>query len=207
MRLKASELKDDPMPLLGTLPNLIILELGDWFYRGKKLVYCSKSFPCLEILEFNYVDYDGAIEEWQVEETALPRLRGLTLPERCKFTIPERLRSIPPPGQWQFSRGWPDTPMKYWRLASVLACSSAHRPSASVLACSSAYTLVASGDPSRDSRSASKTIVSCNRVKQRSTITTMLTYPLKHQSWCMIKLMIRDLQQSKELAVIVQLVM
>ncbi|KAL5765196.1 hypothetical protein ACOSQ2_017790 [Xanthoceras sorbifolium] len=172
MRLKASELKDDPMPLLGA-----------WFSHGKKLIYCNK-----------------------IEETALPKLRGLTLPERCKFTIPERLRSIPLPGQWQFSRGWPDTyEVLVVRklllaviavLASVPDCLSAHTPSAYAPAGSSAYTPLASGDPSTDSRSASKATMSCNRVKQRSTITTMLTYPLKHQSRCMIKLMIRDLQET-----------
>ncbi|KAL5765182.1 hypothetical protein ACOSQ2_017776 [Xanthoceras sorbifolium] len=114
LTLWRSNLKDDPMPLLGKLPKLITLELGPRFYCGKKLVYCSKSFPCLEILVFNYVDIYGEIEEWQVEERALPRLRGLRLPDDVKFTIPERLRSIPPPGQWQFSRGWPDIPKLFW---------------------------------------------------------------------------------------------
>ncbi|KAL5766814.1 hypothetical protein ACOSP7_017431 [Xanthoceras sorbifolium] len=114
LTLGRSHLKDDPMPLLGKLPKLIILELGPGFYCGEKLVCCRKSFPCLEILEFNYMDIDGEIEEWQVEERALPRLRGLTLPVNVKFTIPERMRSIPPPGQWQFSRGWPDIPKTYW---------------------------------------------------------------------------------------------
>ncbi|KAL5765186.1 hypothetical protein ACOSQ2_017780 [Xanthoceras sorbifolium] len=114
LTLLGSELKDDPMPLLGKLPNLIILELGPEFYSGKKLVCSTKSFPCLEILEFNFLDNDTTIEEWQVEERALPRLRGLKLPERFKFTIPKSLRSIPPPGKWQFSRGWPDIPMICW---------------------------------------------------------------------------------------------
>ncbi|KAL5765202.1 hypothetical protein ACOSQ2_017796 [Xanthoceras sorbifolium] len=114
MRLWGLELKHDPMSLLGKLPNLIILELGHKFYCGKKMVCYSKSFPCLEILEFNYWGGDDTIEEWEVEERALPRLRGLRLPDDVKFTIPERLRSIPPPGQWQFSRGWPDTLAHFW---------------------------------------------------------------------------------------------
>ncbi|KAL5832277.1 hypothetical protein ACOSQ4_017631 [Xanthoceras sorbifolium] len=153
MRLWGSELKHDPMPLLGKLPNLIILELVGKFYCGKKL------------------------------ERALPRLRGLRLPDDVKFTIPERLKSIPPPGQWQFSRGWPDTPVQLC-LSSVPA-----RSSAAVPTCSSAYIPVASGDPSTDSRSASKATMSCNH----------------HQSRCMIK--IRDLQETEELAVIIKLVM
>ncbi|KAL5765193.1 hypothetical protein ACOSQ2_017787 [Xanthoceras sorbifolium] len=172
MRLWGSELKHDPMPLLGKLPNLIILELVGKFYCGKKLVCYSKSFPCLEILEFyNYLDNE--IEEWEVEERALPRLRGLRLPDDVKFTIPERVRSIPPPGQWQFSRGWPDTPVQLCLSAvkdkSSLSSVPARSPAA-VSACSSAYILVASGDPSTDSRSASKATMSCNHVKQRSTI-------------------------------------
>ncbi|KAL5787766.1 hypothetical protein ACOSP7_004715 [Xanthoceras sorbifolium] len=129
--LKESHLKDDLMPKLEKLPNLMILDLVA--SRGR---------------------------------------RGLSISSNgSNFIYPERLRSLPSPDRKEFC------------LSSVPACSSAYTPSASVPACSSAFIPVASGDRSTDSRSASKATMSCNRVKQRSTITTMLTYPLKHQSW------------------------
>ncbi|KAL5832274.1 hypothetical protein ACOSQ4_017628 [Xanthoceras sorbifolium] len=81
LSLKESRLKDDPMPLLEKLPNLTILDLG--------------GFPRLEILLFDlYFD----IKEWQVEEGALPRLRGLSISSHdSNFIYPERLRSLPSP--------------------------------------------------------------------------------------------------------------
>ncbi|KAK9221078.1 hypothetical protein WN944_009503 [Citrus x changshan-huyou] len=36
---------------------------------------------------------------WQLEERAMPRLRGLRIPEDLKSRIPERIRSIPSPAE------------------------------------------------------------------------------------------------------------
>ncbi|TXG48597.1 hypothetical protein EZV62_024472 [Acer yangbiense] len=67
--LKNSWPRDDPMPLLGKV----------------------LSFPRLEILKLGR---DDQLEEWRVEEGAMPRLRGLSMPQNSTLRIPERLRSI-----------------------------------------------------------------------------------------------------------------
>ncbi|KAK0600981.1 hypothetical protein LWI29_020169 [Acer saccharum] len=94
--LKYSCLEEDPMPLLEKLPSLMILNLGSEFYSGKKLFCSAQGFPQLEILK---LDDDDGLEEWQVEEGAMPKLRGLTIPENSRMRISERLREIPPPAE------------------------------------------------------------------------------------------------------------
>ncbi|KAL5832267.1 hypothetical protein ACOSQ4_017621 [Xanthoceras sorbifolium] len=101
LSLRASQLKDDPMPLLEKLPFLTILHLGEGFYIGEKIMCSAKGFLLLEILLFEQ-NYFG-IEEWEVEEGALTRLRGLRIPSNARLTIPERLRSIPPPDPREYT--------------------------------------------------------------------------------------------------------
>ncbi|KAK0601406.1 hypothetical protein LWI29_023965 [Acer saccharum] len=100
--LKNSCLTDDPMPLLGKLPSLMILCLDFNFYCGKKLMCSALSFPRLEIIKLSR---DDQLEEWQVEEGAMPRLRGLSMPQNSRLRIPERLRSIPHPAESEFETG------------------------------------------------------------------------------------------------------
>ncbi|XP_024046464.1 disease resistance protein RPP13 [Citrus clementina] len=95
LSLEDSNLDDDPMPELEKMSNLVILDLSYDSYSGKKLFCTAKGFPRLEILQL-LVD---ELEEWQVEEGAMPRLRGLRIREHLKSRIPERLRSIPPPAE------------------------------------------------------------------------------------------------------------
>ncbi|TXG65414.1 hypothetical protein EZV62_006689 [Acer yangbiense] len=60
-------------------------------------LFCSaQGFPQLEILK---LDDDDRLEEWQVEEGAMPKLRGLTIPENPKMRISKRLREIPRPNE------------------------------------------------------------------------------------------------------------
>ncbi|KAL5832273.1 hypothetical protein ACOSQ4_017627 [Xanthoceras sorbifolium] len=106
LSLTASQLKDDPMPLLEKLPYLTILHLGKGFYSGKKIMCSTKGFLLLEILLFDEDNFE--IEEWQVEEGALPRLRGLRIPEVPNLTIPERLNSIPTPDPHEYISMSPD---------------------------------------------------------------------------------------------------
>ncbi|KAK2640494.1 hypothetical protein Ddye_028289 [Dipteronia dyeriana] len=102
--LRNSYLEDDPMPLLEKLPSLMILHLGSEFYSGKNLFCSAHGFRRLEILK---LDVKDEVEEWQVEEEAMPRLRGLSLPEDSSLRIPERFRSIPSPAdQCDFERDW-----------------------------------------------------------------------------------------------------
>ncbi|KAK0592310.1 hypothetical protein LWI29_017064 [Acer saccharum] len=100
--LKNSWLRDDPMPLLGKLPCLMILYLHYNFYSGKRLTCRALSFPRLEILKLGR---DDQLEKWRVEEGAMPRLRGLSMPQNSTLRIPERLRSIPPPAESEFETG------------------------------------------------------------------------------------------------------
>ncbi|KAK3200302.1 hypothetical protein Dsin_023717 [Dipteronia sinensis] len=95
--LKYSYLENDPMPLLENLHNLMILFLGFGFYSGRKLFCSAEGFPRLEILK---LDGNYELEEWQVDEGAMPKLRRLSIPEDSSLIIPERFRSIPPPDEF-----------------------------------------------------------------------------------------------------------
>ncbi|KAK0600313.1 hypothetical protein LWI29_013748 [Acer saccharum] len=97
--LKYSCLKDDPMPSLEMLHSLMILNLGFRFYSGRKLFCSAQGFRRLEILK---LDVKDELEELQVEEEAMPRLRGLSIPKNSSLRIPERFRSIPPPAECYF---------------------------------------------------------------------------------------------------------
>ncbi|KAK0602948.1 hypothetical protein LWI29_038445 [Acer saccharum] len=106
--LKNSYLKDDPMPLLEKLPSLMILHLGSEFYNGKNLFCSAQGFRHLEILK---LDVKDELEEWQVEEGAMPRLQRLSIPKQkrnSKLRIPDRFKSIPPPAECDFERHWFD---------------------------------------------------------------------------------------------------
>ncbi|XP_031249448.1 disease resistance protein RPP13-like [Pistacia vera] len=96
-----SLLKDDPMASLKKLPNLTIIVLSFNSYTGRKLMCSAKGFPRLEIMQFDLEE----LEEWQVDEDAMPMLRGLKMMENSKLKIPERLRSIPLPGEWECEDG------------------------------------------------------------------------------------------------------
>ncbi|KAK9221077.1 hypothetical protein WN944_009502 [Citrus x changshan-huyou] len=95
LSLENSNFDDDPMPALEKMSNLVILDLHYDSYSGNRLICTAKGFPRLEILQL-LVD---ELEEKQVEEGAMPRLRGLRIPEDLKSRIPERLISIPPPAE------------------------------------------------------------------------------------------------------------
>ncbi|XP_031256136.1 disease resistance protein RPP13-like [Pistacia vera] len=88
--LNISQLVDDPMPILEKMLNLTELELGRFCYSGKKMVCTAKGFPRLEILTLHTKD----LEEWQIEEGALPVLRGLKMEKHSQLKLPERLKSV-----------------------------------------------------------------------------------------------------------------
>ncbi|TXG65578.1 hypothetical protein EZV62_006853 [Acer yangbiense] len=107
LSLTYSLLKDDPMPLLEKLDSLMILNLGFSFYSGKNLFCSAQGFRRLEILKLEAQD---ELEELQVEEEAMPMLRGLSIPNDSSLRIPERFKSIPPPAECEFEV---DDPL-YW---------------------------------------------------------------------------------------------
>ncbi|XP_058112017.1 disease resistance protein RPP8-like [Magnolia sinica] len=83
--LKMSELKQDSMGILEKLPNLRILRLLWKAYMGNEMVCSVGGFPMLNVLNIHM----GEMEEWRVEEGAMPNLRCLEI-EDCK-----RLKMLP----------------------------------------------------------------------------------------------------------------
>ncbi|XP_028105855.1 putative disease resistance RPP13-like protein 2 [Camellia sinensis] len=101
LALCGKKMEEDPMPSLEKLPKLTILDLNR--YKGNKFVCTAGGFPQLEILNI----YGGYVKELQVDEGGMPLLRGLVIPNNV--SIPERLRSIPVPKNWDVTsaHGWP----------------------------------------------------------------------------------------------------
>ncbi|XP_052875185.1 probable disease resistance protein At1g58602 [Gossypium arboreum] len=71
---------EDPMPTLEKLPNLRVLELYVYAFIGKEIVCSALHFPKLESLTFSEL---WNLEEWKVEEGAVPALRYLKI-SGCK---------------------------------------------------------------------------------------------------------------------------
>ncbi|XP_031259585.1 putative disease resistance RPP13-like protein 3 [Pistacia vera] len=97
LKLSDSLLDDDPMPTLEKLPSLMFLVLIFGSYEGKKMMCRANGFPRLEILQLELFH----LEEWQVDEAAMPMLRGLSIKDCFSLKIPERLESIPLPGEFE----------------------------------------------------------------------------------------------------------
>ncbi|KAL7239272.1 hypothetical protein ACSBR2_005219 [Camellia fascicularis] len=97
LSLDGSGMEEDPMPSLEKLPKLTILDLHD--YRVNKFVCTTGGFPQLEIL----IIVECEVKELQVDEGGMPLLRGLGLYHSDKVSIPERLRSIPVPKNWDLA--------------------------------------------------------------------------------------------------------
>ncbi|OMO50100.1 Disease resistance protein [Corchorus capsularis] len=92
LTLVASMLWVDPMAELGKLQHLRILRLGRKSYCGTKLVCSANGFPQLDYLELVYLHN---LEEWVIEEGAMPRLRSFKLVDPHKLRmLPEGLRYI-----------------------------------------------------------------------------------------------------------------
>ena len=98
LTLRDTCLEEDPMPTLEKLPKLKILRLlGYYFGLGPafsgKDMFCSKGgFPLLQHLHLRWLD---KLEEWRVEEGAMPSLSHLKI-GYCKNlkTIPDGMRFI-----------------------------------------------------------------------------------------------------------------
>ncbi|XP_059308925.1 disease resistance protein RPP13-like [Lycium ferocissimum] len=89
MTLSRSYLKEDPMPILGMLPNLRNLELLT-AYSGKEITCSDNSFSQLEFLRlvglFN-------LERWHLATSAMPLIKGLRIDVCPKLNeIPERMK-------------------------------------------------------------------------------------------------------------------
>ncbi|KAJ1435796.1 Virus X resistance protein-like, coiled-coil domain [Sesbania bispinosa] len=92
LTLSHSKLKDDPMQILEAFPHLQSLCLLAESYVGKVLVCKSQSFPQLHVLKFWGLEQ---LEEWNIEEGALPCLRQLEIRScRCLRMLPEGLKHV-----------------------------------------------------------------------------------------------------------------
>ena len=92
LSLEMSQLVHDPLKTLERLPKLRMLKLLSNSFSGRKMVCSSGGFPRLHILELQNLDN---LEEWGVEEGALPSLRRLIIC-CCKELkmIPEGLQYV-----------------------------------------------------------------------------------------------------------------
>ncbi|MBA0878449.1 hypothetical protein Goshw_022135 [Gossypium schwendimanii] len=91
LTLAASELSQDPMAVLEKLCHLRILHLQE-AYIGSKMVCSANGFPKLDCLRMIWL---LELEEWEIEEGAMPCLRQLELlgVESLRM-LPEELRYI-----------------------------------------------------------------------------------------------------------------
>ncbi|KAK8312768.1 hypothetical protein V6Z12_D01G064600, partial [Gossypium hirsutum] len=69
-------LVEDPMPTLEKLPNLRVMELYVYAFIGKEMVCSALRLPKLESLNLSGL---RNLEEWKVEEGAVPALRHLKI--------------------------------------------------------------------------------------------------------------------------------
>lgn len=96
LTLKSTNLEEDPMTTLEKLANLKILRLLECAFKGKKMV-CSnresnRGFPHLQSLILSELH---KLEEWTVEEGAMPNLCRLEIKKCSELQkIPNGLKSI-----------------------------------------------------------------------------------------------------------------
>ncbi|KAH0692356.1 hypothetical protein KY285_019453 [Solanum tuberosum] len=91
MVLRFSVLTEDPMPILGMLPNLRNLILED-AYEGKEIMCSDNSFSRLEFLRL----YDlEKLERWDLGTSAMPLIKGLGIHDCPNLKeIPERMKDV-----------------------------------------------------------------------------------------------------------------
>ncbi|KAH0757054.1 hypothetical protein KY290_020547 [Solanum tuberosum] len=91
MLLWKSSLTEDPMPILGMLPNLRNLELEE-AYEGKEIACSDNSFSQLELLTLNDL-YN--LERWHLGTSAMPLIKRLHIDSCGKLKeIPERMKGV-----------------------------------------------------------------------------------------------------------------
>ncbi|KAH6781445.1 hypothetical protein C2S51_006738 [Perilla frutescens var. frutescens] len=93
MVLNESQLSENPMPILGRLPDLKSLVLCKNAFMGPNLVCYESDFPKLEHLKLASLKH---LETWEVESGAMRSLTILTIEKCYKLEmLPSELRNIP----------------------------------------------------------------------------------------------------------------
>ncbi|XP_049387914.1 inactive disease susceptibility protein LOV1-like, partial [Solanum stenotomum] len=91
MLLWKSKLMEDPMPILGMLPNLRNLKLED-AYEGKEIMCSDNSFSQLEFLRLDGLEN---LETWHLGTSAMPLIKGLGIYDCPNLKeIPERMKDV-----------------------------------------------------------------------------------------------------------------
>ncbi|MFQ6630545.1 hypothetical protein Gotur_009357 [Gossypium turneri] len=80
MSLSETELRTDPMPTLGKLPNLKILELQKAAFIGEEFHCSTEGFPELYYLKLGSI---STVKHWIVDKSSMPKLRHLEIID-CK---------------------------------------------------------------------------------------------------------------------------
>ena len=95
LALSFSCFEQDPMPTLGSMPNLTMLSLGISTYGGDTMVCSKGAFPCLQFLHLSI----GSMQqgELQVDDGVPPSLKAFKIKGRDGPKVPERILSLPPP--------------------------------------------------------------------------------------------------------------
>ncbi|WMV23355.1 hypothetical protein MTR67_016742 [Solanum verrucosum] len=91
MLLNFSVLTEDPMPILGMLPNLRNLDLFR-AYEGKEIMCSDNNFSQLEFLHLSELE---KLERWHLGTSAMPLIKGLHI-HACPNLkeIPERMKDV-----------------------------------------------------------------------------------------------------------------
>ncbi|KAH0757014.1 hypothetical protein KY290_020507 [Solanum tuberosum] len=91
MVLWKSKLMEDPMPILGMLPNLRNLELEE-AYEGKEITCSDNNFSRLEFLRLHRLD---KLETWHLSTSSMPSIKGLDI-KYCPHLshIPKRMQEV-----------------------------------------------------------------------------------------------------------------
>ncbi|BFG24170.1 hypothetical protein CerSpe_104440 [Prunus speciosa] len=84
LTLSASGIQEDPMPMLGKLPNLKSLNLNSGSYEGPNLVCSMNDFPLLLVLKLRNLD---TLKKLDVQEGAMLNLRELEIKSCRNLTI------------------------------------------------------------------------------------------------------------------------
>ncbi|KAK8671806.1 hypothetical protein V6N13_038391 [Hibiscus sabdariffa] len=92
LTLRGCKMKQDPMGVLEKLPCLRVLILQVNAYEGSKMICSASGFPQLDYLRMECL-YE--LEEWEIEEGAMPHLWSLCLRRISKLKIiPEGLKCV-----------------------------------------------------------------------------------------------------------------
>ncbi|XVF83608.1 hypothetical protein PTKIN_Ptkin16aG0503200 [Pterospermum kingtungense] len=92
LTLRRSKLMQDPMAVLEKLPHLRFLALWTESYKGTKLICSANGFLQLDFLQIRHL---SELEEWEIEEGAMRRLRFLMLSGMLNLKMfPEGMRYL-----------------------------------------------------------------------------------------------------------------